>query len=388
MKSKYQFILFLLALAVSHQVYAQVQNSSDMTRAKAVYMQRLYPFMQTNCAECHNEKAVDPAGPVHSNTDPNLAFPVFSKYINWNRPASSRIIKAVQSRHFCTDYNYNCKDSQKIADEMTALVTSYIEQVGGSSSVPATPTGSSTGQATGAPRVDQTAQNKTPSPANKLLFDNNQIVPKNDSFKLKWELNSVRTTPGSGLLEMRAEFRRYQDNYFRIESLSLLSDSGTTFEVQGVSLLINGQPTTAMTGFESIDRSIYFSNDANSTFPDANLMQLLLSAEKPMLELNPKDRISISFNKLVEDKSFPTKLCKSNEMMTRAVEVFNSTRGQRIPPSKELCFAMESQIDIQHPRRSILIEQNQALADQLLKMIQDWIDAAQIETTTSDDINN
>ena len=108
--------LLLTVLFAGAIAFAQdAQSPGDSVPAFEIYKQRVYPFMRKNCKECHSEIAIYPAGPLHSQSQPDLAYRTFLRYVQWQDPDSSKAIRMAMNRHYCLEHGYNCPESERIA---------------------------------------------------------------------------------------------------------------------------------------------------------------------------------------------------------------------------------------------------------------------------------
>ncbi|MCB0361813.1 MAG: hypothetical protein KDD35_03790, partial [Bdellovibrionales bacterium] len=121
-------VLFVSQFTLSYQkVYSSELAKNEF--AINLFSQKIHPFLQKNCAECHSENSVYPAGAVHSHSNPALALETFSRFVDWSNPQNSRIVKMAKSQHFCSKYGYGCETAEKIGIEASLLIQDFVKSL-------------------------------------------------------------------------------------------------------------------------------------------------------------------------------------------------------------------------------------------------------------------
>lgn len=326
--------ILLLGLVIFNCAVSGAAEQVDSATKQAIFTQKLYPFMRKNCAECHDENAIYPSGPTHSQSNPTLAYEKFSKYVSLDEAGGSRIMKMVAGKHFCTEHQYNCNRADQIVKEYSELLSEYIFNVRKASLNKSAPRGEG-GTIITTDLTEFQIEEPTMFSPPVIFADVNQ--------PLKIPLgNEVLAT---------LEFETMRNNFVRVTSLKL-SGRGI-YKVKGLSILVNDQPLLRKTGFERVDRYFLFVHQQEQPVAMAH----------PIFALNPSDTLRLAVVQMNKVKTFPSQICAKVGTKEKSMSYFslvgNYTQIHRLGRVTDTatCELVESKIDFQNPQRSVLLEE-------------------------------
>jgi mono/diheme cytochrome c family protein len=341
--------IILFCGLIGGAITAGADTVINMDQAKSLFVTTLYPYMRQNCAECHSETSVNPHGPEHSHSDPNIAFLKFSGYVNWENAESSRIVKMVSSRHFCTDYKYNCKSADQIAMDYSKLLTNYVMAVKQASLVASPPAGSvvstGTSQNNGADLV-----NAQPT----ILVSGTKVSDVEYSFDLNSKVQGRITDQPLRVKMLLEPYGSASRGFLRLKSLELVGSSGY-YRVRGIHIYVNGHSLSAHSELEVVNRAISLEYGESCSEP--------LSMVHPIFKLEENSQVQLGFVTLNELREYPTRICtdaqlKNNEYALNGLGIIAASDGSCRSNSfndVQMCYKIESQIDFEMPRRSLLL---------------------------------
>jgi mono/diheme cytochrome c family protein len=349
MKYAAAIFLFMTIAGAAH-----ADSSVDIGKAKSSFAEKLFPYMRKNCAECHSESAVYPHGPDHSHGNVDVAFSKFYPFVNWDNPESSRLMKMVTSRHFCTDYQYNCQKADQIVADYSKLLRDYISGVKQASLVTMPPKGSPASFNVDGSDMDFSVHEPSVRIDGKRLYK--------DSLFFEFDASAIRSAANRRKGDLKAEIRLepFGEGFVRVSQLGLIASDGV-YLVRGISILVNGQTVARQTDLSRVNRFIDFDVFRRSRSPVER--QNLLNS-MPIFKFSEGDKIQLGFYTLAEVERYPSRICSESAVNDQDIRsLVNmwmvSSRSPSVPAMKkrEVCRLVESQIDFAHPRRSVLLSQ-------------------------------
>ncbi len=371
-------LLVLILLVSNGAAWAAMEDSPV---AFELFRQKLHPLMFQYCQGCHSERAVSwPQGPLHSHSRAQVAFPTFLKYINWNEPEKSSLIKMAMNQHYCAEHGTNCKIADKVAKDTQMAVLAYMGDVKAAGVVAGA---SITPRISG--RLTRVYANSSP-----LTVEPELGLPSIGEAQTLWY--SLSKIMRGLTLEMILE--KVGEGHYAVTSLRMRAPRKRAYiALQGLKLVINGQTLESSTGFETMDRVLMFSE-----FSDGSSQHLAI--EKPTILIKPGDKIALSFDHAAALPEFPTRMCGDiakfkdsvNQNLPDAQYAFQDQLAPkwvgpnypsgRVSPTRDqdLCFAFESRINFARPRRSVLHEDLKPLGAVAAKSVSQfanmWINRA------------
>ena len=382
-------LVFLLLVSICGRANAQ---SVDMELARAKFATDLHPKMRQNCASCHGEEAWEDDGPLHSAQDPDRAFDVFKRYVNWGDLQSSRIMGMVKNEHFCRRFHSTsgiCDSGKQTGPQMVAALEKYFKDIFVvNSSAAVIPLGDE------AERMMRVSSLRAHEGFKVLTID--KVVPDGkDVFRLNFPV--VGSQPGidkPNRLQLSVEFTRFSGDYFKITSLQLGGREGSLEIRGGMNLYINEQPVAASIGLESLNRIVMFNPrllknpemvmapEPVATSPQESEPQkvgwnigwfsrktapnpveevkpyvgLELTSSRPIIVLKPGDRIQFAFGDIsvLQDVKFPQCDQVSARRWPHFVLANMYSQGDR---GQYWCNFILSLVDVASPRRSVLLRE-------------------------------
>ncbi len=366
-------ILFLITFVQAAALHAQ-STMIDQKAAYDIFKANVYPYIRQNCSSCHSETSTYPQGPQHSHSNPTSAFQVFSKYINIEDSDKSMIMRMVTNQHYCKDHQENCQNADQITNDMAAIMKKYNLDVKAASQKMNLPDNS-----------NAAGKNIELGELNPItLMTQAQKIPSADSFTLKYDISSscMKNSSDRRMIDLR--FKRIQQNYFTLEQVSLTSHPGA-IHIKGLYFFINGQAYANQTGYESLDRVVYFP----LLKPKGGISNQELPAYLPVVQLHLGDNLQIGFQSLRENVEFSSVVCDKLKDNFAGQNIFSpspdydrlvsvQTIAYSIPYKnpKELCLQIDADIDRQNPRRSTIIvnDSKLSLKGYLLPIVKKWIE--------------
>lgn len=362
------------------KVLGQSNGESIKTEiAEKLFTENVHPFLRQNCAECHSETSVYPAGPMHSHTNSKLAFKVFQRFLDWGNLNDSRLIKMANSQHFCTTYHYKCDQKDAISNGLVHIMENYVTDVrkGSLTAVPPKANSELTTVAKEVPPAEAAAAGSLTG--NYEFITSQGLISLSDQSTIDFDLTPGFKGSPKREAHITARLKKLSGDYHQLTSLIMEATDGS-YVINGIQILINGQPLGAQTGLERLERSFYFDKRLDS-------MAQSLTTMRPILHIRPNDRISLGISVLKDLNEFPAFLCKDSQLWDQVkVDLVLKTRFARsqetLMNKAELCYLIESKVDLRNPRRSVILEEvtdfwendeANSRGSSLLWYINDWI---------------
>ncbi len=371
MKKLWVFCLFLF---IGLSLQAQQMSQRDVEQAEvAAFTANLHPFLRNNCTHCHAENSAYTTLAKHSQMNPNLAFSVMKKFIDFKDLDESKLVKMVNSAHYC-EYGINCDRIDEVKKDFKLAFAGFKSAV------------SNIVRPVVTEPIDALGKTIGNAQANSYVFPSNKIDGK--SFLVSAEEDFSFSFPfvplildGSSNLPIptiTAEFKKLGNSYYQLRSLSLTAQDGI-YAIRGVRLLVNDQ-STDRSGMENIRRFIYFKDLIKEE-------KKLITSAHPIIKINPGDRIRFAFDGIGPLSEVPSdSICMkttvpsfqralndgTNYDAQRAALIDYAVFELKVQTKKRLpnffaavksdillteeCLHVESEIDFQNPARSILLE--------------------------------
>jgi hypothetical protein len=340
------FKVFLILIPLT----AAAQSKVDDPRVFELFQKRVYPFLVNNCAKCHSEKAIYPRGPSHTHSNPTIAFATFMKFVEFDEPQKSLVVRQAKNQHFCKEHDYNCNRADQITDEAMGVLENFI---GLANSL----------RPMGTPGPDsRVSQAKSDASGGRVLEFAPVQFDDQDQFTA-----ILKATTTNLVLSLTLE--RYSGELFTLSNIGVIGDNAI-ISISGVDILINGQLSNSQTGLENLQRKLIF--------PDHNNTYQKLAIERPTFSLKRGDTVSVRIRRFAILKDFGGKLCVgdgldrfksiflpvifalpiSDEQVHNLEETLGLRKknllNQYGPSGLAVCLAFESRINIRNPRRSVL----------------------------------
>lgn len=335
--------------------------------ANDLFAENVHPFLMKNCSECHSENAIYPVGPRHSHSDPASAFEVFkTKVENFENIVEAKIWRVGSNKHHCRDYQYNCENEDAVAEELKAILTEYEEKI-----------------------IQETRSQNVASEITGI-----EVSP--DAERVVLDFPMLNNNQDNEVIMSAHLARMGKSNYFIMEGLYLAASEGK-YHIKNINIYVDGKKLIKQTGFERTDRTVIFSFDRTSFLP----AKKLIGPYQPMIELNPGQKLDMKAELITEVEDFESPLCLKNKGKDSFRDFRFNTNSRRVVSliaqlieremaldtyspigEKRLCNAIASEINIKHPRRSVIFRRGNMSQEEtslLIHNIYKWIDQAQPE---------
>ncbi len=339
-----------------------------------IFKATLYPFMQTNCSECHGDNAFYPVGPKHSVSDSKSAFEVFKKLLNPNDLQNSRFINIGKNKHYCKDHQYNCENQEQVTNELNRLFKSYVGAVSSSAESNTNPN-LNTNQ-TGIYNSNPMALNQKSSKVDTSAFTIQPNEPTTHAVEI--DVDNVALT-------LTTKVREFEPDFIKLVKISLSSDQKIDLTFEGIEIKINGHYPTKATGLETMQRDLSFDG------LDRMNMTLTLNREV-ILNAKPGDQLTVKLLGLKQKElTSIVSSCENETFVEQVLEkaslylphisqvVYGNPNSYQKDASskrsaKHICQQILLRINTDAPSRSILVQQlPKDMQMEVAQNIQKWL---------------
>ncbi|MEZ4870838.1 MAG: cytochrome c [Bdellovibrionales bacterium] len=371
-------LILSLSFFVGSFVYA---DQADINKKIALeeFRSQVHPVLMNRCTECHGEFAEDPAGPKHSHSNAELAFPEFWRRMNVEQLEMSSFWRTGSNRHFCDKFNYNCDIDNQVVSELQTALTNFSKAV------------------------------KENSEYASLEEETDQVVQLGPSEvkTLEFEIaKDARAHP----INLEVELGRIKDsNFYFVERISMVAQAGI-YRLQGVHLLVDGVAPVKRTGYESLERFLIFSDPLLKTLGDYEfkitnfmsqpILKKPLAPYRPIIEIIPGAKLTVQVDSLIELWRYPEGLCDLIElddyndyvhkidhearMIVRDQALGSSVLSMDFEANSEnqmylkLCRVFDAEVNYYSPRRSSAMaavaseDQNAGRMDAITSIWEQW----------------
>ncbi|MBC87284.1 MAG: hypothetical protein CL677_08910 [Bdellovibrionaceae bacterium] len=343
-------ILILISIGLMPAYGLADQAETNERIALEEFRNTVHPFLRQRCVECHGEQAEDPAGPKHTHSNPELAFPEFWRRMNVENLELSSFWRTGSNKHYCQEYNFNCDIEDQVVADLQTTLNAFATAVKDNEEYKSLE------------EEDDPVVTLGPSEVKTLQFDLAKDV-RNQDIKIEVELGRIKTS----------------DFYF-VESISVLARAGI-YHLQGVHLLIDGQAPVKSTGYENLERTLIYSNpipdnlnhfqSQSEMFKNREVVKKPLAPYRPIIELQEGSRISIKVDNFVEMWRAPDSFCTSMSYNAPGAQNIKSfyhqpTQDSDLPKVanfgnsddhlfQKVCSMVEAEINFRSPRRSPIL---------------------------------